>query len=376
MQMQMPFLILVMIITAAYSFSRKTQMGKRRCVILATLLLALFSGLRSWWMGDLIKYYTLYMRCAGPEWKTALFEEGGNLGIRWFFHYSNAIGISYDNCILIVAVFVAVALGILVYRYSPSPYWSYFIYIAMGFYLFTYSGLKQTIAMAFLVFAVIGMLEGKFWRFLFWVLLATWFHAPALIFLVAYPFCRQRLTSRYFLVLAALFAAMFLFRNQIVRFLSEAYYEDQDKYSMVDPTEIGGRFMMMVFILVVGLTVRPLHRWDKQYIQIFNLMVLAAALQTMSVFNNNFTRLADYYYQFVALYIPMMMEPGHSQARKLPNYRQEIRYWSSNTYVYLGLGITLFGLWFYYNTVDNSWLILKDFVFRWQIDAYALYYGY
>ncbi|MBR5126682.1 MAG: EpsG family protein [Oscillospiraceae bacterium] len=375
MSLQMPLLLVVMMITAAYSLGYKTMLSKRRCVIMVTLVMALFSGLRSWWMGDLIKYYTLFRSCTGPEWQTFLYADGENQGIRWFFHYADVLGISYDSCILIIAVFSAATLGLLVYRYSPSPYWSYMIYISMGFYLFTYSGLKQTIAMGFLSLAVMRMFEGKFWRFLLWVLVAAWFHAPALIFLAAYPFCRQRFTRWYFIVLAALFAAMFLFRNQIVRLLTEFYYEEQDTYEMVSATEVGGRFLMMLFILAVGLVMRPLNKWDEQYLQVFNLMILAAALQTMSVFDHNFTRLADYYYQFIVLYIPMMMETGSSQARKLPQYRQEIRYWAFNTYVYLGLGITLFGLWFYHNTIDSSWTILKDFVFRWQIDPYSLYGG-
>lgn len=373
MNMHMSLLLVVMAIAAVYSWGAQSRRRKHSCVILITVILALFSGLRTWWMGDLIKYYTLYLRCTGPEWQTALFQEEGNTGIRWLFHYANAVGISYDNCILIIAVFSAVTLGILVYRYSPSPYWSYLIYIAMGFYMFTYSGLKQTIAMSFLVLAVMEVFERKFRRFLLWVLIASWFHAPSLIFLAAYPFCHQRLNSWYFITLAALFAAMFLFRNQIVSFLSLMYYDDQDTYEIIDSAEVGGRFVMMVLIMAAAVVMRPLRSWDRLYVQTFNLMVLAAALQTMSVYDNNFTRLTDYYYQFIVLFIPMMLQPGQSQARLHPHHRQEIRYWSANTYVLAGISITLFALWFYNNYIDSSWAILKDYVFRWEIDPYSLY---
>lgn len=373
MRLQMPLLLVVMAITVIYACGSKSRSSKKFCVILVTMILGLFSGLRTWWMGDLIKYYTLYTQCAGQDWATAMSDGTANLGIRWFFHMASIFGISYDNCILIIAVFSAVTLGILVFRYSPSPYWSYLVYIAMGFYLFTYSGLKQTIAMGFLALAVMRMLEGKFWRFLLWVLVASWFHAPALIFIVAYPFCRQRLSGWYFAVLASVFVVMFTFRNQIVNFLSSLYYEEQDTFETVATTEIGGRFLMMVLILVVGLVLRPLQQWDKNYVRVFNLMVLAAALQTMSVFDNNFTRLTDYYYQFVVLYIPMMMESGPRQARINPQHRREIRYWKPNTYVLVGVGITLFALWYYDQYIDNCWAILKDYVFRWEIDPYSLY---
>lgn len=373
MSIHMTLLLVVMAITAIYSNSHKTRRGKKNCVIVITIILALFSGLRTWWMGDLIKYYSLYCNCIGPEWRTFLFSEDGNVGIRWLFRYGNMIGISFDNCLLLIAVFVAVTLGVMVYRYSPSPYWSYLIYIAMGFYLFTYSGLKQTIAMGFLVLAAMAIFEKKPCQFVIWVLAGSWFHVPALIFLVAYPFCRQRLNGWYFAVLALLFGALFLFRNQIVSFLSLVYYDDENAYAAVDSTKVGGRFIMMVLIMIAGLIMRPLHSWDKIYMQVFNLMVLAAALQTMSVFDNNFTRLTDYYYQFVVLFIPLMLQSGHSQARLYPRWRREIRYWSANTYVLAGVGITLFALWFYRGYIDSSWVVLKDYMFRWEIDPYALY---
>lgn len=130
---------------------------------------------------------------------------------------------------------------------------------------------------------------------------------------------------------------------------------------------------MMLLILALGVFLRPLHTWDRIYVQVFNLMVLAAALQTMSVFDNNFTRLTDYYYQFVVLFIPMIMELGGSQARKMPEHRESIRYYDPNLYVVLGLGITVFGLWYYRHYVNSSTAILQNFLFRWQIDPYALY---
>lgn len=371
--MQMPLLLVVMAITAAYAYGQKTRRNKKKCVMIITIILALFSGLRSWWFGDLIKYYTLYRSCTGPEWQTFLSAENENLGIRWLFHYGNAIGISYDNCIFLIAVFVAVTLGILVYRYSPSPYWSYVIYIGMGFYMFTYSGLKQAIAMGFLILATMAMFEKRFWIFLFWVLVASRFHAPALIFLVAYPFCRQKLNGWYFLVLGCLFAAMFLFRNQLVSFMSLMYYDDENAYAAVDSYEVGGRFVMMMLIMAAGLILRPLHSWDKLYTQVFNLMVLAAALQTMSVFDNNFTRLTDYYYQFIVLFMPMMLQSGQSQARLYPEYSRHIRYWSASTYLLAGIGITAFALWYYHGYIQSGWRMLQDFVFRWEIDPYSLY---
>lgn len=371
MKLQMPMFIVIMVICMLYAIRGSGRKDKRQCVIIITIILTFFSGFRTWWMGDLIKYYTQYVACNGENWKEVITSGSENFGLRFFFHYAGALGISYDNCILIISAFVAASLGVLVYRYSPSPFWSYTMYIAMGFYLFTYSGLKQTVAMGFLIFASMAMFERKYWKYLVFVVIGGLFHAPAFIFLAAYPFCRQKLNYRYILVLIALVAAIALFRTQIVNFMNEIYYDEADSFS--DTNEVGGRFIVMVLIMLMGVILRPLHKWDRIYLQVFNLMVLAAALQTMSVFGNVFTRLADYYYQFIVLYMPMILQTGRSQAREMPQHRAEIRYWHPNNYLLLGIAIVAFSFWFYGNQIEGAYLILKDYVFRWEIDPYALY---
>ena len=245
----------VMLLTLLYAYERQNSIRKRRCVAAVTVVLTLFSGLRSWWMGDLIKYYTLYRSCSGPDWRESVFEKASNIGIRLFFHYGNLIGLSYEACIFIIAAFSAVTLGFLVFRYSPSPYWSFLVYIAMGFYLFTFSGLKQTIAMGFLCLAMIGVLEGRIGYFLIWTMFGALFHTPALIFLGAYPFARKKIDIIYVAIIVALIVSVFFFRNVMASWLSDMYYEESEEYEV--SKVFGGRFIMMVFILVLGCFLRP-----------------------------------------------------------------------------------------------------------------------
>ncbi len=130
---------------------------------------------------------------------------------------------------------------------------------------------------------------------------------------------------------------------------------------------------MMMFILVLGTFLRPVKQSDVIYSYTFNLMVLAAALQTFSVFGNNFTRLADYYYQFVVLYIPLMLQSGSSQAEEDPSRAQEIRYVSGDAYFFLSIGVTAFALWYYFRLANSGNPLMASYKFLWQIDAHALY---
>lgn len=370
MDKQMILLLAVMLITALYAAGQKTKKAKKRCVQTVTVVMALFSGLRTWWFGDLIKYYTLYLHCSGEQWREYVFEKPANMGIRLFFHYGNAVGLSYDFCIFIIAAFAAITLGILIFKYSPSPYFSYLMYIAMGFYMFTFSGLKQTIAMGFLCLAMIAIFEGRIVKFIIWTVAGGLFHAPALIFLAAYPFARKRIDWTYFAILAAIIAAVFVFRNQIVSWLSEAYYEDSS--DLISSDRLGGRFLMMLAILALGLYMRPIRKGDAQYNYVFNIMVVAAALQTFSMYDNNFTRLTDYYYQFVVLFVPMLMQPAYEQVADGAS-REGARVHDKSLYILLGIGITAFALWYYKGYIDGSWIMMKDYKFCWEIDPYSLY---
>lgn len=370
MKYQMPLLIVVAVITLLYAYGQKIKITKKACIEAVTVLLTLFAGLRSWWMGDLIKYYTLYRSCNGEGWQEAVFQNVENIGVRLFFKGAGVLHISYDVCIFLIAALVAISLGVLVFQYSPSPYWSYLMYIGMGFYLFTYTGLKQAIAMSLIVVAACGYFEQKPVKVVLWTVVASFFHAPALIFLLVFLLPQKKLGAKYLVVVALLFATTFLFKSQLVGLLSQAYYDDLSAYENI--SEVGGRFIMMLLIMAAALILRPLRRWDRMYVCVFNLMVLAAICQVFSVYSNNFSRLADYFYQFVVLFIPMMLEPGYQQAKQQPEHTREIRYWNPQIYVLAAMGITVFAFW-YYNSYIHASTSATDFQFFWQIDPYALY---
>ena len=369
MNKHMMVLLVIMAITLVCYRACDYRYYRRNCIAAVTVIMTCFTGFRSWLMGDLIKYYTLYRSCNSPDWASKVFEDYANIGIRLFFKAAGSLGLSYDICLFLIAALSAVALGILVYRYSPGPYWSYLMYIAMAIYLFTYSGLKQTIAMAFVMLAAVGIFEDRPKKFLLWTLVAAAFHMPAAIFIVAYPIAKKKMDRYYVLILLIAVACVFLFRDQIVGWFSEAYYEDESKYYAKET--IGGRAVMMALFIIAGLVLRPAQRGDRIYSQVVNLMVVAALIQTFSVYDNVFTRLADYYYQFVALHIPMILESSDHQIKMGAPYR--VRRYTLRSYQTAWLVITVFALWFYRNTISGNGETIANFRFFWEIDPYALY---
>lgn len=373
MNIHMALLLAVMATAFIFEWlgAKHTQKTKRNCIIVITVIITLFSGLRTWWFGDLIKYYTLFTKCNSPDWQNVVFETIENSGIRIFFKLIGGLNLPYEVCIFLISAFSASALALLVYRYSPSTYWSYVIWIAVGFYMFTYSGLKQTIAMGFVMFAMIGVIERRFWLFLFMVLTAGLFHVPALIFLIAYPYANQSSGRASIFTIIILIAAMYLLRNTIVGMLVEAYYSDGS--DIIAPASgIGGRFILMIAMLIGAAIVRPIKFERGPYPKVFFIMVLACAIQLYSIYDNVFTRLADYFFQMSVLFVPMMLSPN-TEDRVYYEWRPSYKIIDAKMYVILSIFVTAFALWFYNSTLEGCSQFLSGYKFIWEINANSLY---
>lgn len=360
-------LFIIMGITFFFAKILKGNANKKLCVQVVTVILTCFSGFRSWQMGDLYHYCYAYLECNSPTWKLDLVNNGDTIGLQLFFHGAGSLGISFEVCLFIIAAFVAITLGVLVYKYSPSPYWSYIIYISMGFYISSFNILKQIIAMGFIILAMIAIIERRPVRYLLFVALATFFHFPAVIFIVAYPFAHKKVDAMYFVMIVAMFAAVFLFREQIVHQATQIYYVDDMSFKATET--VGFKVIMMVVILLFAHFIRPLRSYDKIYNQVFNILILAILVQTFSVYDNVFSRLADYFYQFVVIFIPLMLQPGDEQAMMYPNHAKKIRYFTDKSYTFIYICVTAFAVWYYFRYLNASAELLSGFHFFWQVDS-------
>ena len=285
------------------------QHGKRKKVYIA-LMAVLHTFLCGWrymyLTGDLRKYAWDYYTITEAGWFSEnVFHEGRNFGFYWLQKlFSTLTDGDFQVFLIFIAIVTELAVAVIVYRYSPAPWLSYLLWNCFGFYIFGFSAIKQALAMALVMFAFTGIMEEKPRRFLFWTLLAGCVHAPALAFLPAYWLAKSHLSIQKLIAYAVSAGLVFLFRNRIVIFISGFYYEETD--FMVNE-HVGGRFLMIVALLVVGVILRGFS--GKNFSKLFNLVFIAALIQMFSGFDNVFSRLTDYYFQFLILYLPMMLYP-------------------------------------------------------------------
>lgn len=255
--------------------------------------------------GDLRKYYTEFWKLSEVGYFDEMaIHQWKNTGFYWLMKFIGDISeMDFQVFLIVLATFTCVAAAILIYRYSPKPWFSFVVWNCLGIYVtYDYLAIKQGLAMAILMISMICIIEKKPLAFLFWTLLAGFVHTPALSFLPAYFLASRKLDGKMlaFYIVAAVI--IFFSRSQIVELIGDAYYEDST--FTLKKEELGGRTIVIILMLVAGLLLRGFR--EKQFNQLFHIMVVAAIFQMFSGFDNVFTRLADYYLQFAVLYIPMI----------------------------------------------------------------------
>ncbi len=276
---------------------------RKQYIVIMTVLHSLLSGLRHPYLtGDMQSYCYNYWRITDQGWFSEdVFQEGKNFGFNWLMRFFSLLSDGEFQVFLIaVAIFIEVVVAYLIYKYSPLPWLSFLVWNCMGFYVIGFNTVKQSIAMGLIMIAFVGIMEEKPKQFALFTVLATFVHAPALIFLPAYYLSKRNFTLPTFLIYICGATVIFVNKNQIAKLMQDFYYEEN---IIGDTADLGGRFFLILLFIIAGFVLRGFN--GKYFSKVANLMVVAAGLQMFSGFDNVFTRLTDYYLQFLIIFIPL-----------------------------------------------------------------------
>ncbi len=236
-----------------------------------------------------------------------LFEWLMKLGYDW-------TGGDYQLFISLICLFIMIVFAHFVFRHSSSPVQSILLYFGLLFYSFNFSAFKQSVAMAFILLAVDAVIDRKLFKFLLLTAVASMFHFPALVFLPAYWIAGMKPGRSYLILLAVAFAVTYLMRDQMVEWMTDTY---ETTVTDTGRSFLGNKTIIMIVILAAAIVIRPPTSEDRAYSAFLMLVGIAAVVQTFSSYNNTFERLADYYFQFSVVFIPMIFEDVKLKRKQL-----------------------------------------------------------
>ncbi len=322
--------------------------GKKKYVIVACLLLFAVYGLRNTFVignDTTSSYLHLYERMSSYTWSEAFsrsgyFNAGFNLLNKLVYELSSG---DYQLFISLIAAFVTICFGRLIYRYSPNPLASILYHFGLLFFTFHFSALKQSIAMAFLMLAFDQIIDRKPVRFVLITLFAAQFHFPALVFLPAYWIAKMKPGRNYLILLAIVLLITYRFRSQFLTIMLNLYRDDTEfqTVSMEGIQFLRTKALIMVVIVVAAIMFRKPKPEDRTYSTLLEFMGIAIVFQTFCGYNNIFERLADYYFQFSVVFIPMVFDKN-ADRKPLFGWRLMNVIDTAAPYLFCGFGVYRF----------------------------------
>lgn len=163
--------------------------------------------------GDLFSYYSRYTMMQHTETKSFLHTVWKQKDPIYYIvgFFFSKLGFDFYAWKSLIAFVFVLGLYKQIFFYSTNPAISFIAVLTLGLYGFTFSGLRQSLAIGILLFTYPYLKNKRFIRFVLLVGVAAMFHSTAMIFLLAYPAyqLKVRLRSMLFLTVAGIVVCIF-----------------------------------------------------------------------------------------------------------------------------------------------------------------------
>lgn len=285
--------------------------------ILLMMGLSLVMGLRSVNVGiDTIQYQNRYFNY---EWMMDASYYQSEFAFNYINYFFNNIGVGWQLYLLVMSAIIAYSIIRFFADYSKDLYCSFFIFITIGMFTMSLSGLRQTLAVCICLLSFRILSDDTYLNKIFrytlgiaLIFLASSIHNSAVIFLILIPIIKMRLQlTRKQAAVFILIVSLSLFYKDIlipfVEFFSPQRYESFSLNSNygINPLLIIIAILIPSFCLLINGDVDSLtKKYDYITSMLFVMSILNILFTILSVNNDQIGRLTYYFVNANAILIP------------------------------------------------------------------------
>ena len=299
-----------------------------RFTLLAGGLLFFIAASRSIEFGsDVIGYVKKYDSLVYKDFSIVLNDFlSGNGKDPFFYFFSKVISLTGAN----YQVWIAILSGIFVFsvsriiaKESPYPFISFISLLSLGYFYFSLSGLRQTMALSFVILSYPFLKERRLRPFLLTIVIGSLFHSSALIFLLSYPVVKMKIGYKYAIFIGAALSASLLFRDFIRQLVGILGWTDtlaDYAFREVGLSYSGFIIQLTVFIFCLLYKNKVLAK-DQANLALYNLLFLGLIFQTFASTIAEFFRISMYFSVFSVILIPKAISSENDkELRKIVYY--------------------------------------------------------
>ncbi|AMC10856.1 hypothetical protein Lupro_06190 [Lutibacter profundi] len=268
--------------------------------VLIFIALTLFAGFRSISVGsDTNMYANRFERQYLSFMELMTQHTRIEIGYRFLEYIASLFSHQYVAILLVTASVVLFFQLKGIYKLSENRAISIFVFITFGIYTYVFNGARQALAAGVFVYAIVFLVQGKFKKYVFWILIASFFHKSVIFGIPLYFLFRTKFSTKLFFFLIMATVVVIAFFNVFMGYMT-LFSEQYAKYQDIEAT--GGAYLTLAFTLLslFFVLIRPkiLTRFKKTYDVYLNMFLFGTMVYVIVYFSGAYiemTRLALYY---------------------------------------------------------------------------------
>jgi len=304
------FLLYVFIVN--FIFNPKIKKEKKIAIFLSCLGLFLLQALRKDTVGiDLQGYKNFFYTISSLSYKENLLNNPFKLEYGYIIFNKALSFFSTDFKIVIfsTALILSIILGYFVYKYSEVPLTSFLLFFGLGLFVFSFSGLRQVLAIAFTILAFDKYVNKKYFLCLIWIGIAFFFHKSAIIFLIIFPLNFIKINVKSLYIIIPIMVLIILKAKSLMILFIRLILPDYLHY-VTSEHSFGylGLFLSVTYIFCLLFSYR---KKEEQKISIIrNLTLIGALVQLFGNVSTVTGRVTFYFIPYFIILIPYTFKIG------------------------------------------------------------------
>lgn len=272
-------------------------------LFLSSIPIVVLAGLKGQYIGsDTPNYFAHYEEAVDHSLKYML--ENGRYEIGYQLYVKALTFISYSPHFLffITAIVFISCVCIFIYNNSSDMYLSFMLYMTLGFFAFSLSGIRQTIAIGICLLSFESIKQRKPFKFLLIVLIAATFHTTAIIFIPAYFIAYRKVDTKSLIITAIIFVTIIFGGEAVITYASSSLGY---KYG-IEGSEGGEFTALILLVLFVGTLIykKNILKRKESNIVLINLLLITLFMWYLRSLSQIVERASFYYFITVIALVP------------------------------------------------------------------------
>lgn len=302
-----------------------------------------------------IGYYANFTKIAKSSWADILtphyFHNNYEIG---YLVYNKIVSCFSDNPQFFLAITALVCVGsvsYVIYKYSSNIFLSFLVYVSLGLFIFSFSGLRQAMAISISLIGMRFIVNRKKWHYLMAVLLAMSFHTSSIVLFFVWPLCQRKMKESMLVLSLILVIALI----PVLKIILETALSVIGIYSLdINEGQAITMFFVYFALLAASIFFKPKYNDDLHRANLFSfyrwMILLAVFCQSLGFIDSGYlTRIGLYFSIYFCLYLPELLN----------GLKKDLR---SISYPII---VVLFIAFFYLTTIDG-YLNVVPYSFFWE----------